>query len=206
MLLAYATGGLEEPVALWVATHLALCPLCRAEVEDIEAVGGAMLGESAPVAVSDGLLDRVMANLVDDDREDPLKPSPSSAIPIIPEPLRSYTGPFDALPWKKRAPGIRTLEVGLSHRGTPVRLFSLKPGMVVPAHRHNGMERGLVLTGGFTDDEGHFVRGDVSVRGPDFDHEATVDPGDPCVVLFVNDGWLRPRGFRGRLAALKVKL
>ena len=206
MLLAYGAGVLEEPVALWVATHLALCPSCRTEVDDAEANGGALLGEQAPVPVASGMLDSVLARLVDDDREMPALPSPSATPAIIPEPLRSYTGPFHSLVWERRAPGIRTCAVGLSHRDVPVRFFSLKLGMVVLVYRHRGMERGLVLTGGFTDDEGHFVRGDVSVRGPDFDHEATIDQGEPCVVLFVNDGFLRPRTFLGRLSAFKVIL
>ena len=39
----YAAGSLSEPVALLIATHLALCPRCRHEVEEFEALGGALL-------------------------------------------------------------------------------------------------------------------------------------------------------------------
>jgi putative transcriptional regulator len=206
ILLAYGAGALEEALSLWVATHLALCPICRAEVAEVEAVGGAMLGTYAPVSVAEGSLTALLGRLEDEDREVLPEPSESASPPVIPEPLRSYSGAYADLVWTPRAPGIRTCAIGLSHGDMPVRLFSLKPGMVVPAHRHQGQERGLVLTGGFSDDEGHFARGDVSVRGPDFDHEATIDGGEPCVVLFVNDGLLKPRTLLGRLSSLAVKI
>ena len=45
LLLDYAAGNQDEPVSLLVATHLALCPACRATVERFETVGGAMIEE-----------------------------------------------------------------------------------------------------------------------------------------------------------------
>ena len=206
LLMAYGAGTLGEALALWVATHLALCPICREQVAEVEAVGGAMLGSTVPMPVAEGSLASLLGRLKDEDREVAPKPSASATPPVIPEPLRSYSGAFTDLVWNRQAPGIHTCAIGVSHHDMPVRLFSLKPGMVVPAHRHRGQERGLVLTGGFSDDEGHFERGDVSVRGPDFDHEATIDPGEPCVVLFVNDGLLKPRTWLGRLGSLSVKI
>ncbi len=38
----YAKGGLAEPLAVVVATHMALCPLCRTEVSRLEGVAGAL--------------------------------------------------------------------------------------------------------------------------------------------------------------------
>ena len=42
MLLAYATGALNEPLSLVVASHMALNPESRVEVEEYETVGGAV--------------------------------------------------------------------------------------------------------------------------------------------------------------------
>jgi anti-sigma factor ChrR (cupin superfamily) len=70
----------------------------------------------------------------------------------------------------------------------------------VPAHRHSAPERGLVLTGGFTDEASHFTRGDVCVRGPDDaeEHRQLIDRGDACLVLMVDDGPKIPTTLDGK--------
>jgi len=47
-LLEYASGAAPEPIALLVATHLALCPACRHVTAELEAVGGALLETLPP--------------------------------------------------------------------------------------------------------------------------------------------------------------
>ena len=206
LLLAYAAGQLGEAMSVFVATHLAMCPSCRSQVHDAEAVGGAILEKEAPHNMGVGVLDSLLAKLDDDDREVVTPPSPSGSPAVIPEPLRSYTGPFGDIAWARRVPGICTFELPLKLGDLPVRLFKLASGMTVPAHSHQGQERGVVLTGGFTDDLGHFGRGDVSIRDPGFDHVAKIDRGEPCVVLFANDGLLRPGTLSGKLVSKWIKL
>jgi len=206
VLTAYAAGSLSEGVALWVATHLALCPTCREQVALADAVGGALIETIPEAPVADGLLDALLDRLDDDDRGTPPAPPSPTTDAVIPEPLRSYTGPFSDLTWTRRGPIISTSAISVQHGKMPVRLFRLRPGVQIPPHTHDGLERGLVLTGGFTDDEGHFVRGDVSIRDGSRDHLATIDKGEPCVMLFVNDAPLVPRTVATRLASLWVEL
>jgi len=63
LLLAYAHGASNEPVALLVATHLSVCELCRRNVRDMEAMGGAMLSSVEPVAISEHALRAVLSRL-----------------------------------------------------------------------------------------------------------------------------------------------
>ncbi len=56
LLLAHASGAADEALSLIVGTHLALCPECRGKVARMETLGGALLSDIAPVAVSDGAL------------------------------------------------------------------------------------------------------------------------------------------------------
>lgn len=63
VLLAYSAGDLDEAASLVVATHLALCPTCRTAVRQMEAIGGALMEDLAPVPVANDAFDTVMAEL-----------------------------------------------------------------------------------------------------------------------------------------------
>jgi putative transcriptional regulator len=99
-LLDYASGALPEPMALLIATHLALCPACRRTVAGLEAVGSALLESLPPEPVADDSLARLL------DRIDRLEPAEQSApaslqaASILPQPLRDYVGPLDRVGWR----------------------------------------------------------------------------------------------------------
>ena len=91
LLLAYGTGSLDEATSLLVATHLALCPACRHELDLVEEVCGAMLD--------------VVASC-------PGRPAPTvTAEPgpfVLPQPLRDYAGgDAGTLRWRALGGGIR---------------------------------------------------------------------------------------------------
>ena len=91
-LLDYAAGNSPEAVSLVVATHLALCPKCRAQVSDYEAVGGSLIDSVAPVAVGENALSAVLNRLEDA----PVVSLPRADVPSadlrVPQPLRDYAG------------------------------------------------------------------------------------------------------------------
>ena len=105
LLIAYAAGSLDEPLALLVATHLALCPACRSSVGGYESLGGVLLDEIEPEAVSGQALERLFERLDDagadeGPSEDRGEPAPLSPCSFIPEPLRGYLGASpEPLPW-----------------------------------------------------------------------------------------------------------
>jgi anti-sigma factor RsiW len=47
LVLAYASGELDEATSLLVATHMALCPQCRQALELAESIGGTLIEEEA---------------------------------------------------------------------------------------------------------------------------------------------------------------
>jgi putative transcriptional regulator len=206
LVLAYAAGALTEGLALFVATHLTLCPSCRATSEMGDRIGGALMAAGGAVDVPEGLLTGLLDRLDDEDRETPVIRGAEASSARLPHPLQGYTGPLDDIAWVQTTSTIRTHALPIAHGAMPVRLFQLLPGTTIPQHSHAGLERGLVLTGGFTDDEGHFVRGDVSIRDGSRDHLAAIDEGEPCTVLFVNDARLVPRTMAARLAGWWIEL
>ncbi|WP_448190386.1 ChrR family anti-sigma-E factor [Azospirillum sp. sgz301742] len=198
LLMDYAGGGLGEAGGLVVATHLALCPGCRHAVNELEAVGGALLDGLEPDTLSPGALDALLTRLDEPDEPAPphRMPPPPGAL-VLPEPLRSYVGcDLSQVRWRMMAPGFQCSDIRLS-RGERARLVRMKGGASVPQHSHDGLELAIVLHGGFSDSLGHFVRGDVAVGDGSIDHKPVADP-EGCVCLSVTLGRLRLTGAIGR--------
>lgn len=198
LLLAYATGGLEEAESLLVATHGSLCPRCARRVAEHERLSGALLAAREEAQLSGDLLSRTLAQL---DRVQPAAPSPPPRDPVLPAPLARITGPFDQIRWKRSLPNVLTFELPLALAGMPVRLRRFDPGTGIPRHTHSAPEFDLVLTGGVTDNATgkHFVRGDVSANDTSDVHSLTIDDGVECVALSVHAARVKPLGVWARV-------
>lgn len=205
LLIAYAAGSQDEPVALLVATHLALCPRCRAEVAQFEALGGVLLEDEEAEVLQDGSLERVLARLDDPAPEEPAPTTPratarpAEAQPLVPRPLRDYLGEgLDRLDWTTFR-GLEKVELLPEFPSFRTRLMRIKSGTAMPTHTHDGSELTLILAGGFSDENGHFLRGDVAEADPSVNHQPVADPGEDCLCLAVTDAPLRLTGPFGRL-------
>ena len=207
LLLDYAAGSCSEAEALIIATHLALCPLCRAVVEDFDAVGGALLEEIAPTGMDERSLQAVLARL--DDVEPMVQPMVEAAAVrpmrghddiVVPEPLRSYmTTNLASVAWKPVMRGLDEAPVPVCASPAKSRLMRIGAGVAVPRHTHHGSELTLVLAGGFSDNRGHFVRGDIAVSDPEVEHRPVADADEDCICFVVTDAPLKLTGPIGRL-------
>ncbi|MFC7332326.1 ChrR family anti-sigma-E factor [Rhodocista pekingensis] len=221
LLVAYAAGSLPEAMSLIVATHLALCPHCRAEVRRLEAVGGALLEEMPAAPVSDALLDAVMARLDAPGGDTLLAPPPAAGLrgtratatrsaaagairrtataPVLPEPLRSYVGrDLGGLSWTRIVRGVEEVMVPCGG-DAKVKLMRIHPGIAVPRHTHRGSELTLVLQGGYRDGGLHYLRGDFAATDAEVDHGPVADSDGECICIAVTDAPLRLTGPFGRL-------
>ncbi len=201
LLIAYAAGSQEEPLALVVATHLALCARCRSEVERLEELGGVLLDEQEPEALGEASLERVLARLDEAAPEEPVERGGEAAPadPRVPRPLRDYLGAgLERLDWTTYR-GMQKVELLPEAPGFRTRLMRIKSGTAMPAHTHEGSELTLVLAGGFSDEHGHFLRGDLAEADASVDHRPVADPGEDCLCLAVTDAPLRLTGPFGRL-------
>jgi putative transcriptional regulator len=196
ILMAHAAGSLAEPFALLVATHMALCPACRAEVRRLEALGGVLLDELPASAVAADGKQRLMARLDETIPDEPAGGAPAAGgDTMLPRPLRDlvagrklwrFAGGFSYIPLP-------------SPQGFRVRLLSIRPGHGVPHHTHDGTEMALVLAGGFKEGDRQFLPGDVAEADATIDHRQIADPGEPCLCLAVTEGRLHLTGPLGRL-------
>ena len=210
MLLDYASGSLDEATSILVASHITLCPACRSRLRSLEAVGGMLLEDIDAVSVGGGALDAVLARL--DEPEPPVSASvrdsfAANGTAILPSPLRHYLGgDLDGIKWSKKGGGVSMADVKTLESGQKAFLLKVDPKRAVPQHTHEGNEIVMVLTGGYTDDGGHFVRGDVEISDSSVVHQPVADAGEPCVILAVTDGPIRFTGAFGRLLGMFVKL
>ncbi len=196
LLLDYAAGALGEAESLLVATHLTLCPHCRAEVARLESVGAALMQSLPPLGLSDDGFDRLMRRLDEPAPPRAAVPLPPAGEPLLPAPLRQYVG--GALPWRRVMAGLDEIRLPVQGKAS-AKLLRVGAGRAMPQHTHEQHELTLVLHGAFHDGLGYYARGDVSDADHTVDHRPVADPQMDCICLAVTDAPLRLTSWWGRL-------
>jgi putative transcriptional regulator len=190
-LLAYATGSLPQALAIVTATHLGQCPLCQRALGTLEATGGVLLDDLAPIPLSGDALERLL------ERADEPAPLPPPILhPELPAPLN-------------RVALGRWWPVGIGVRYRPLQtagaawggLILAQPGRSLPKHGHEGRELTCILSGSFADGSGHYQVGDLSEPITDHDVPPMVTGGEPCLCIIASEG-MRLRGLLGRVQRL----
>ena len=189
LLQRHATGDLPQPVWIAVDAHIETCGQCAAVATAAEELEGRRLAEIAPVDLSPGVLDRLMASL--------------AAPTVLPVPAARRLGDVDlpravveakvkARRWL--APGFWIAHVDASDDGD-WRAFMLRTpaGAAIPAHRHHGPEMIAVISGALTDGQ-RYEAGDFAEIDKDDEHALRADPGQPCVCLIAVQGRFRWQG------------
>lgn len=196
LLMSYAAGTLPEAFNLVVATHISMCDDCRARLGAFEAVGGAMLDESAETS---GEVDLAACLAkIESGPSEPIRAEHKSG--LFPKALQDYVGgDLDRVKWRPVGMGVRQAILPTSKDAT-VRLLHIPAGCAVPDHGHRGTELTLVLQGAFADDEDRFGPGDVEIATEDLEHTPVAETGADCICLAATDAPLKFRGLIPRLA------
>ncbi len=222
-LVNYAAGSLREPAALLIATHLALCPACRREVSSLEALGAAIFENASEVKENAQALNTLLARLLENlgaeshaqkgagfsgKKEVPkdLAERNDDEVSFLPQPLRRYMpgGPTN-LDWK----GFGSMRVARLLRGSAkyyLTLCHIQAGAKIPAHTHRGGEMTLVLSGGLSDQNGHYLRGDFILIQDGNVHEFTADGAKDCFILVLTENRVIHTGPMGWFYNLKDRL
>jgi putative transcriptional regulator len=200
-LLAYAAGTVTEGFSLVLASHLEFCPHCRKRMAEANAVGGELLAELSPVAMSSGGLEDIWSRI--DSGQDEAIPAPTTheSVDGVPGILTPYLPHgIDSLPWRSLLPGIRQYVInGVESGRGSVRLLSISPGTTIPHHTHLGGELTLVIKGAYTDEIGRFQSGDLADLDDSVNHQPVVEGEEPCVCLIATDDRLRFSGVFSRM-------
>jgi putative transcriptional regulator len=199
--MAYAAGVVTEGFSLVLAAHMEFCPHCRSRMAEANAVGGELLSELEPVAMSANGLDKVWSRIDADSQQilpDPMTPAPVDGIPAILAPY--LPDGLNTAHWRSLVPGIRqfVLEGVESGRGS-VRLLSIAPGTTIPHHTHMGGELTLVIKGAYEDKVGRFKSGDLADLDSSVHHQPVADSAEPCICLIATDDRLKFSGVFSRM-------
>jgi len=195
--LAYAAGLLAPAHSLVVASQAALRKDVRRELGDYEAIAGVLLEEEAPVSLSAGLRERVMAEL---DEGEPKVAAPAAAGDRrLPAPLRAWVGgSLEALRWRRLGRGASDCTLSAA-AGSTLRIMWVKGGTAMPSHSHGGLELTLVLEGAYSDCTGRYGPGDLQMADGGVDHSPTVAVGEDCLCVVASEAPIRFTGRFGRL-------
>jgi putative transcriptional regulator len=197
LLADYAAGKIRGPMSILIEAHLELSPRNHGYLRDLDTLGGILLAEALPIALTgrDTRLAAIMA-------KDRLPPSSAPRLdlrgpcdPILPPALRRLVGrPLADVAWTSVLPGLKQ-----SHVEGAASLLWIRAGRAMPSHTHTGLEATLVLKGGFADTNGHCERGDIAVADETEGHKPVADANEDCICFVVSEGQVTLTGPIGRL-------
>lgn len=193
-LAAFATGQLDEGMALVVACHVAADSQSHARVRDLQAVQGAFLDAVDPVAMQSG--PREVTGSV---------PAATPRAPVeagMPDVLQ----PYALGPWRRI--GIRIAMRRVDVPGSDSRVFMLRagPGIALPHHKHSGVEWTTILAGAYEHEYGRFAAGDFDEADTEHDHTPRVDAVEGCTCIVALTGNVLFQSWLGRLLQPLVRL
>ncbi len=185
----YAAGTLSVAQSACVSAHLSYCEKCCRVSEQLQNIGGVMLERLQPVAVSESVLDSVLARL---DEPAPLSFAKTPVNEAMPGLLaRIINGDFTQLVWKRVTKSLSVSYLSTGDTDYEFALYRIAAGGRIPEHDHGGSEMTLVLQGGFSDSAGSYGPGDFVFRHESETHAPIADADQDCICLAVLDAPLR---------------
>lgn len=186
-LMCCSAGSQPEACAAVIASHLAVCPQCRAEVRKMQKIGVALFDSLEPETVA---VPPPVATMRAAEADAPEKSEPCVlSAGEIPQFLVSCVGPcLDMMSWQPVARGLSTHAIALSPGACgDLRLLKVDPGAAFPEHRHVGWELTLVLRGSYTDEFGTFLPGDVADLDEEAHHHPVACAQKGCICLMASE-------------------
>lgn len=194
---SFAAGQLEAGAAIVVEIHVARCPQCRRRAGLFEAVGGALIEDSAPTAMEPDALAATLARI------DAGKPEAASHAVSAPRAAPVQGGielPAELAgcrigPWLWLGPGFRMSRVRVP--GEPranLVLMRIGANRRMPDHGHTGRELTQVLAGSYSDVNGRYAAGDLAEETDESEHQPVVGPDGDCICLAAIEGHMRLSG------------
>jgi putative transcriptional regulator len=196
LLTSYAAGNVSAGMEVMIASHLTLCPKCRAVVAEAEALCGAEFSADASAEIEAPSLDDILGMIDAPATEaadkaiivdyDDASPFPRALQEVLPNEGRE-------LNWLFRMPGLSEYVLE-EFEGETVSLLKAKPGARMLSHTHDGEEATLILQGAMDDGGTVLRKGDLVVASDHDDHQPHIVGDETCICLVVMSGKLKFTG------------
>lgn len=191
-LMSYSAGTLGEALSAVVVGHLAMCPVCRKELAQMNELGGLVLSAMPGSAITT-LPPRpsVVADEVptrDTGGTSACAAKSAAGESYLPSPLsRLVSTDLNAIAWKRLSLGVWHYKLPLSAGAKgDLRLIKIAPGQIMPDHGHGSTELTLVLDGSYTDRIGHFAAGDLADLDEEIEHQPIAHHKTGCICLIAS--------------------
>ena len=194
-LMCCSAGSQPEACAAVIASHLAYCPACCAEVRRMQKIGAVLFDTLEPAKLSESApIIAMRACESEKDANERWMGAPCKACKgDVPPPLAALIGErLDDVPWRWVSPGVWTYRVPLSEGcGGDLRLFRISPGRSLPEREDAGCELTIILRGSYTDELGTYRAGDVADLDEGVAHGPVACPEKGCICLTATEKKLR---------------
>lgn len=194
-LMCCSAGSQPEACAAVIASHLAYCPACCAEVRRMQKIGAVLFDTLEPAKLSESApIIAMRACESEKDANERWMGAPCKACKgDVPPPLAALIGErLDDVPWRWVSPGVWTYRVPLSQGcGGDLRLFRIAPGRTLPEREDAGCELTIILRGSYTDELGTYRAGDVADLDEGVAHGPVACPEKGCICLTATEKKLR---------------
>lgn len=205
LLAEFCAGSLDWGLALAVSAHIYQCPQCARQAQELNQLGGCLLGQTESVAVGSGALDKTLQKIRSRKSTPVPMPVPDRAattdreLKNLPPVVLKALGPKPAVRWRFVTPTLKTARIPLAQSRCEVAFHKISSGGKVAEHGHRGQEITLVLKGSFSDEKGVYQPGDFLVRNPGDVHRPTATQNQDCLCLSVLAAPVALTGLFGKL-------
>ena len=183
----FASGELDDVLAIMVSVHLGQCHRCRDRVELMQQQQAEQLSALIPPSeFGDDELARMLNRLEDAPSAAPASPRPTEmefqgrSIALPP----ALAGLVDrAGPWSRVVNRLWSAPIQDHQRDYQLNFIYMEPGGSIAAHTHKGKEWTLVLDGTFSDDSGDYGPGDLVHCSESNEHSPRSEKGCLCLAV-----------------------
>ena len=190
LLVDYVSGNLSPAKAACIAAHNSYCGICRKTTFQLETLGAELFKGLESQKIPDSTFDSVLARL----EESPVSQgeqvkSKNESFPLVLRKLMSKE--FADLEWRKVTSALSVSQLHTGDLEHECALYQIAAGGKIPEHDHKGAEMTVVISGGFSDRQGVYHKGDFIFREKDQIHAPTALESEDCICLAVSDAPLR---------------
>ncbi len=211
MLLNHAMGNTKEAESLIISSHTTYCRSCKAEIAKYESMGGFYLNNHEELQVSKKLWGNILNKVggLEQDKEGvnyvdhKLITNLSKDGVRIPSFLYKYfSKATNTSSWNSAINNVKYFNLEFDDDTYKGRMLEIPPGKAMPKHGHEGLEATMVFYGGYSDESGDYVTGDLSINSEDEVHSPVASKNTGCLCLVIYSGSLKFKGILGSILNL----